>query len=245
MTTIQQIRANRQNALKSTGPRTAEGKRTASQNAVKHGLLAERMVIRGESVEAWGAFREQVVAELAPQTSMELLLAERVAACAWRLCRAERYEAEILEQRYRKEELDRQRDAFLYEGEPELSMADAVLTCFAGGVSSKAHSTRPCTSSSASRRPETAGPSLGRSWWTWTSPARRPARDGRRTERTEVRPRMTQRGLRPQPIAAFRFQIADSQNPRVPRRNRRIVVRIASSSQNQWAATMGLVPVER
>ena len=30
--------ANRQNALKSTGPRTGAGKRRASQNALSHGL---------------------------------------------------------------------------------------------------------------------------------------------------------------------------------------------------------------
>ncbi len=35
-----QISANRQNAEKSTGPRTDEGKAVASQNAVKHGLFA-------------------------------------------------------------------------------------------------------------------------------------------------------------------------------------------------------------
>ena len=34
------VRANRRNALKSCGPRTAEGKRRASQNARKHGLAA-------------------------------------------------------------------------------------------------------------------------------------------------------------------------------------------------------------
>ena len=32
--------ANRLNALKSTGPKTAEGKARASQNAVKHGLVS-------------------------------------------------------------------------------------------------------------------------------------------------------------------------------------------------------------
>ena len=42
-----QIQANRANAQKSTGPRTAEGKATVAQNAVKHGLRAEQMVIKG------------------------------------------------------------------------------------------------------------------------------------------------------------------------------------------------------
>ena len=36
-----QTRANRRNAKKSTGPKTEEGKRTAKQNAIKHGLESE------------------------------------------------------------------------------------------------------------------------------------------------------------------------------------------------------------
>jgi hypothetical protein len=48
MSTQAQIKANRQNAQKSTGPKTDEGKAAASQNAVKHGLFAES-VIKGEN----------------------------------------------------------------------------------------------------------------------------------------------------------------------------------------------------
>ena len=40
MSSIAQRRANRRNALKSTGPRTETGKRRASLNAVSHGLSA-------------------------------------------------------------------------------------------------------------------------------------------------------------------------------------------------------------
>ena len=49
MSTEKQINANRQNAQKSTGPKTAEGKATSSKNAVKHGLFAEEAVIYGEN----------------------------------------------------------------------------------------------------------------------------------------------------------------------------------------------------
>src|SRR5690348_10682058 len=40
MATEAQIRANRQNCLKSTGPRTEAGKAASSVNSVKHGLTA-------------------------------------------------------------------------------------------------------------------------------------------------------------------------------------------------------------
>ena len=48
MATQAQVAANRLNARKSTGPRTAEGKTKAAQNAVKHGFRAARDVIVGE-----------------------------------------------------------------------------------------------------------------------------------------------------------------------------------------------------
>ena len=38
------LEANRRNALKSTGPKTKEGKLFASQNALKHGLNAEKFL---------------------------------------------------------------------------------------------------------------------------------------------------------------------------------------------------------
>ena len=55
MSTTAQIKANRQNSKKSTGPQTVEGKATVSQNAVKHGLFTDS-VIKGENqadYEAW------------------------------------------------------------------------------------------------------------------------------------------------------------------------------------------------
>jgi len=45
MASAAQTSANRLNAQKSTGPRTPEGKAVVSQNAVKHGLLAQQVVL--------------------------------------------------------------------------------------------------------------------------------------------------------------------------------------------------------
>jgi hypothetical protein len=42
------LEANRRNAQKSTGPRTEEGKGTSSMNAVRHGLLAQGVITRGD-----------------------------------------------------------------------------------------------------------------------------------------------------------------------------------------------------
>lgn len=40
MATDKQLVANRQNTLKSSGPRSLDGKRRSSQNALRHGLTA-------------------------------------------------------------------------------------------------------------------------------------------------------------------------------------------------------------
>ena len=48
MTSEAQMKASRENAKKSTGPRTPEGKARASKNALKHGLMAQDAVIPGE-----------------------------------------------------------------------------------------------------------------------------------------------------------------------------------------------------
>jgi hypothetical protein len=90
MATAAQIQANRSNAQKSTGPRTAEGKERASQNAVKHGLLAKEAVIQGEDPAEFEMYREGMLRTLAPVGPVEEMLAERVVGLSWRLRRAER-----------------------------------------------------------------------------------------------------------------------------------------------------------
>jgi hypothetical protein len=90
MATEAQIEANRINAQKSTGPRTPEGKERASQNALKHGLLAKDAVVVGEEPEEFGLFRDQLGVELAPVGIVESRLVARIAGLLWRLQRAER-----------------------------------------------------------------------------------------------------------------------------------------------------------
>ncbi|MBA7607542.1 hypothetical protein ES703_14701 [subsurface metagenome] len=88
MATELQILANRRNAQKSTGPRTNEGKVAISQNAVKHGLLTRQDVISSESQADFDLYRDQILAELAPVSPMESMLAERIVTLSWRLKRA-------------------------------------------------------------------------------------------------------------------------------------------------------------
>ncbi|MEN6338009.1 MAG: hypothetical protein ABFE01_27455 [Phycisphaerales bacterium] len=102
MASVAQIEANRSNAQKSTGPRTVQGKATASHNAVKHGLLAEQVVIHGEDPAEFDLYREGMLAELAPEGAVEMMLAERAVSLAWRLRRAERLQSAVFATVYRE-----------------------------------------------------------------------------------------------------------------------------------------------
>lgn len=91
------IKANRQNAIKSTGPRTPEGKEICRLNALKHGFSSKEVLIKGESPEEFDEFRERLAAQLQPAGELEEVLVDRIVAQAWRLRRAVRIEREILE----------------------------------------------------------------------------------------------------------------------------------------------------
>ena len=97
MSTEAQIIANRRNAQKSTGPRTSEGKAVVSQNAVKHGLTAARDVISSESQADFDLYRDQLLAELAPASPMESMLAERIVSLSWRLKRVCRIQNQTID----------------------------------------------------------------------------------------------------------------------------------------------------
>jgi hypothetical protein len=96
MSTQKQINANRKNAQKSTGPRTAEGKAAVSQNAVKHGLFTDSLVF-GENLADYEAFHDQMLAELDPAGAVETTMAERIISLWWRLKRAEHMQNEVIE----------------------------------------------------------------------------------------------------------------------------------------------------
>jgi len=97
MSSEAQILANRRNAQESTGPRTSEGKAAVSQNAVKHGLLTRQDVISSESQADFDLYREQMLAELAPVSPMESMLAERIVTLSWRLKRAGRIQNQTID----------------------------------------------------------------------------------------------------------------------------------------------------
>ena len=82
--TIKQFDANRANALASTGPRTANGKKAASRNATRHGILSGRLLLDDEDAETFQDFSADLNAALRPVGALEASLVERIAVTLWR-----------------------------------------------------------------------------------------------------------------------------------------------------------------
>src|SRR5438128_1729779 len=97
MTSFRQFAANRHNALKSTGPATAEGKERSRCNAVRHGLTAETVIGALEDAEDYKAFEAAVTADYDAQTAVERELVLRLASLLWRLRRATTMETGLFE----------------------------------------------------------------------------------------------------------------------------------------------------
>ena len=85
MTSLRQIKSNRRNAQKSTGPRTQNGKQRASQNAFRHGLTAETVIRLLENPADYRAFEQAVTADFDAETAVEHELVLRLASLLWRL----------------------------------------------------------------------------------------------------------------------------------------------------------------
>lgn len=102
MTSEAQIQANRQNAQKSTGPSTSEGKAIASKNATTHGLLSKELLIEGEKPSTFEAFYSLMMLSLKPEGAIESLLAEKVIYNAWGLKRVNLAESEFFAREIRK-----------------------------------------------------------------------------------------------------------------------------------------------
>ena len=79
-----------------TGPRTAEGKAIARINAMKHGLLAESVVVTPaeKSMDFFELYLE-LHRDLDPEGALEEELVDRIITMSWRLRRACRIDREL------------------------------------------------------------------------------------------------------------------------------------------------------
>jgi len=104
MATEAQIRANRENAKKSCGPKSDAGKQRAKLNALKHGFRAQNAepVLPHEDPAELEAKIQEWIDDYAPANAIERELVVRAARLSWTLDRAERHEAALLSRNVRK-----------------------------------------------------------------------------------------------------------------------------------------------
>jgi hypothetical protein len=126
MLTKAQIKANRKNARKSTGPKTYKGKEKSSRNATKHGFFACQDVIKSESQLEFDMLSSEMLDELNPIGPMEHILADRIVSLTWRLKRVARMHTEtidfLLEQDVGRSEFLRGLTDNPKEQDPELAL---------------------------------------------------------------------------------------------------------------------------
>ncbi|WP_141700719.1 hypothetical protein [Methyloceanibacter superfactus] len=128
MTSIKQFNANRANATKSSGPKTAAGKQRSRMNAVKHGLTAATLVLAGEHADDFDSLRAALQERFQPQCVLEDELVERLAVTYWRLRRVPLFEAAVLEARKRHcRQLGRMRRRAEEGASPELAAVGEAL----------------------------------------------------------------------------------------------------------------------
>ena len=88
--------ANRANAQRSTGPRTAAGKQRSSLNALRHGLTGQTVVLPSEDLGAYERHTQAFHDEHQPKGATEIQLVQELADIAWRLNRISALEANLL-----------------------------------------------------------------------------------------------------------------------------------------------------
>lgn len=90
---------NAANAQHSTGPVTDEGKTRSAQNALRHGLTSNKVVLAHENAEEFESMKQTFFKTHRPATEREAQLVTHMVESWWRLERALRVESEFLQQR--------------------------------------------------------------------------------------------------------------------------------------------------
>ena len=100
MSTAAQIRANKLNAHRSTGPVSEAGKKASSRNRATHGLCRNDntsfYLLEDEDSEEFRALRARLVEEYKPETETERILVRRLADHEWLRTRALRLQQTCL-----------------------------------------------------------------------------------------------------------------------------------------------------
>lgn len=93
MTSVAQIKANRRNARKSSGPKSKEGKITVSKNALTYGIFSNIPLLSHENEEEFRALCENIANVFPAVDAYAASLVERIIICVWRQQRLRAAEA--------------------------------------------------------------------------------------------------------------------------------------------------------
>ena len=96
VTSDKQLRANRLNSGKSTGPKSLEGKTISSKNSTTHGLLSKEVLLPWESDTDFESIFDRYFENLQPEGEIENLLVDRIVSTVWKLKRAGRTETGLI-----------------------------------------------------------------------------------------------------------------------------------------------------
>src|SRR5215472_10304635 len=87
MSSNRRVLASRANGARSRGPVTPEGKKRSSINAIRHGLLANCVVLECEDPANFRALLQQHIDRLQPADEMEFGMIEEMVSAYWRMRR--------------------------------------------------------------------------------------------------------------------------------------------------------------
>ena len=96
MSTPNRTDINRKNSRHSTGPKTHEGKKKSSMNALRHGLTGQVVVMPTEDLKLYQSHLKTFEDEYAPKGATEQHLVQALADTSWRLNRVAALETNLL-----------------------------------------------------------------------------------------------------------------------------------------------------
>jgi hypothetical protein len=109
MTSQARIKANRLNSKRSTGPRSAHGRKIVSMNALTHGMAAKTIVLPNENIDAYLHRRETWPLEIGVPGEHGDFMVGRMMDLSWQLDRAIAHEQARLTRRVRNRPRERER----------------------------------------------------------------------------------------------------------------------------------------
>ena len=101
------IQANRRNAKKSTGPKTADGKAKSAMNSIKYGIYSDKYLIKDESYEEFHNYRKKILKCLNPTNAVLFDMATHVVSNGWEYQRCTLLESKILNSKSLKHDAER------------------------------------------------------------------------------------------------------------------------------------------